>query len=165
MASECTCHPSTWTRYGDAVEPGSMYEPNPDCPEHGEETAYMVVVSSIIGNLEDWRTDYRTDGVRKSTRDEAIEHGLEAEGHDDWLIAIVAGDTLTGLAWMTEDRDDAEEVEEAAAALGLTAAFTMPIPSTQEPVSGPETAGTGRIGVRAGENRTHVLRRSSGSKA
>jgi hypothetical protein len=25
---------STWTRYGDAVEPGSQMEPNPDCPEH-----------------------------------------------------------------------------------------------------------------------------------
>jgi len=37
-AQGCTCHPtdpSTWTRYGDAVEPGSMWEPDPDCPEHG----------------------------------------------------------------------------------------------------------------------------------
>lgn len=33
----CTCwvtDESTWTRYGDAVEPGSQMEPNPDCPEH-----------------------------------------------------------------------------------------------------------------------------------
>lgn len=35
--AECTCHPTdpaTWTTYGSAVEPGSMFEPDPDCPRH-----------------------------------------------------------------------------------------------------------------------------------
>ncbi|ATW58934.1 hypothetical protein PHIRE_FLUKE_33 [Arthrobacter phage Fluke] len=34
---ECTCHlvdEKYWTTYYGAVEPGSMYEPNPDCPVH-----------------------------------------------------------------------------------------------------------------------------------
>ncbi|THV25989.1 hypothetical protein [Glycomyces paridis] len=41
----CTCHPtdeSTWTRYGSAVEPGSMWEPNPECPEHGAHTEILA---------------------------------------------------------------------------------------------------------------------------
>jgi hypothetical protein len=36
-ASSCTCamaDESTWTRYGSAVEPGSQWEPDPECPEH-----------------------------------------------------------------------------------------------------------------------------------
>ncbi len=35
--AECTCFllpPEMWTTHYGAVEPGSMYEPNPDCPEH-----------------------------------------------------------------------------------------------------------------------------------
>lgn len=35
--SECTCYPVPFedcTTYGSAVEPGSAFEPNPDCPEH-----------------------------------------------------------------------------------------------------------------------------------
>ncbi|BDZ52787.1 hypothetical protein GCM10025867_50280 (plasmid) [Frondihabitans sucicola] len=34
---ECTCYPTdpkTWTRHGSAVEPGSMLEPNDECPVH-----------------------------------------------------------------------------------------------------------------------------------
>lgn len=34
---ECTCYPTDpamWTTHGGAVEPGSMYEPDPDCPRH-----------------------------------------------------------------------------------------------------------------------------------
>jgi hypothetical protein len=36
-ASACTCartNESTWTTYGSAVEPGSQWEPDPECPEH-----------------------------------------------------------------------------------------------------------------------------------
>jgi hypothetical protein len=36
-ASSCTCamtDESTWTTYGSMVEPGSQWEPGPDCPEH-----------------------------------------------------------------------------------------------------------------------------------
>lgn len=35
--SKCTCHPVPFedcTTYGSAVEPGSAFEPNPNCPEH-----------------------------------------------------------------------------------------------------------------------------------
>lgn len=43
-AQGCTCFVTdepTWTTYGDAVEPGSMYEPNPECPEHGAHTEIL----------------------------------------------------------------------------------------------------------------------------
>ena len=35
--SDCICYetdPKTWTTYGSSVEPGSQWEPNPDCHEH-----------------------------------------------------------------------------------------------------------------------------------
>lgn len=35
--STCTCFmvdPKYWTTHYGAVDPGSMYEPNPECPEH-----------------------------------------------------------------------------------------------------------------------------------
>ena len=35
--NSCTCFvtdPETWFRYGDATEPGSQLEPNPDCLVH-----------------------------------------------------------------------------------------------------------------------------------
>lgn len=37
VATQCTCWPTdpkTWTRYGSAVEPGSVLEPDPDCRVH-----------------------------------------------------------------------------------------------------------------------------------
>ncbi|TIH27051.1 hypothetical protein D4765_18775 [Subtercola vilae] len=36
-AETCTCtytDPKYWTTYGSATEPGSMMEPEPDCPVH-----------------------------------------------------------------------------------------------------------------------------------
>lgn len=41
----CICFwtdPSTWTRYGSAVEPGSQMEPNPECPVHFPESESPV---------------------------------------------------------------------------------------------------------------------------
>ncbi|QPO16961.1 hypothetical protein KDJ01_gp29 [Arthrobacter phage Kittykat] len=38
---ECTCHlvdEKYWTTHYGAVEPGSMWEPNPDCPVHFPKT-------------------------------------------------------------------------------------------------------------------------------
>lgn len=122
---------------------GMPHTPAPDARE------YMVIVPSLCGSPVDYQTAYRTDGVRKPTREAAIAHGLAAEGHDDWLIAIVSGDTLLGLAWQHEDRDDAEEVEEAARALGLTAAPEMPRPA-------PEAAAPGLAAEKRPEGRTGV---------
>lgn len=37
IPEECACFmtdPKTWTTYGSAAEPGSMWEPNPDCRVH-----------------------------------------------------------------------------------------------------------------------------------
>jgi hypothetical protein len=55
----CTCYPTdpkTWTRYGDAVEPGSTMEPDPDCPEHFPQT--ITSVRDLLGIAPDW-----TDGM------------------------------------------------------------------------------------------------------
>lgn len=44
MPTSCTCHvvdPQYWTTHYGAVEPGSMYEYNPDCRVHGERLAVL----------------------------------------------------------------------------------------------------------------------------
>lgn len=80
---------------------------------------YLVVVPHIIGTPANWETVYSFDRVRKATREGAIRHGWREHGHDDWLIAIVEGNTVVGLAWMDKDRDDLEERADVARQLGL----------------------------------------------
>lgn len=68
---KCTCFwtdPSTWTRYGDAVEPGSQMEPNPECPLHFPDLQSEIdeLRTQLIRSLkETW--------VAENARDEALE--------------------------------------------------------------------------------------------
>ncbi|WP_047892572.1 hypothetical protein [Micromonospora sp. RV43] len=85
-------------------------------PGHRE---YIVIVPSIIGGPSAWSTTYAPDPGRHPSRQAAIDAGWAVREHDDWLIAVVSGESLVGLAWMFEDRDDAEELADVARALGL----------------------------------------------
>jgi len=81
-AQGCTCHPtdpSTWTRYGDAVEPGSMWEPDPACPEHGAHTEILPAQEGR-GDAETAETGSgRGTGVREShARPQAVVWGQGA---------------------------------------------------------------------------------------
>ena len=72
---------------------------------------YVVIRPQIVGNVErGFDTVYYSDLVRKPTRRAAIRHGWNTEGHDDWLLAHLRGDTLVMVSWQYEDRP--EEVEE-----------------------------------------------------
>jgi hypothetical protein len=46
--------PKTWTTYGSAVEPGSMWEPNPECRVHftDEERNFALGVNGGAGDGE-----------------------------------------------------------------------------------------------------------------
>jgi hypothetical protein len=90
---------------------------------------YVVVVPHIVGNVEDWSTVYSflTRNRRWPTRDQAIREGIRELDHDDFLLAIVEGDTVVGVAWQAENRGtdpgDLSERAEIAQALGLRAAL------------------------------------------
>ena len=83
---------------------------------------YIVIRPAIVGNLENWTTEYYWDGAVYTTRARAITGGFKVHGHDDWLIGILRDDQLIRVAWMDEDRDDADELADIAAALSLEAA-------------------------------------------
>jgi hypothetical protein len=46
--------------------------------------------------------DYSWDRRRFSTHDEAVDHGFELRGSDDFNIALIEGDILTGFYWMPD---------------------------------------------------------------
>ena len=83
---------------------------------------YIVIVPSIVGNPETWSTEYFWDGLLYKTRDAAIRGGWKIHGHDDWLIGVLKEDLLVRLAWQHDDRDDPEELADAANKLGLKVA-------------------------------------------
>lgn len=93
--------------------------PEPSYPFVAVQREYIVVQSHIVGNLEHYEFTYSSDGIRNPTYDEAVAHGLEATGHDDWWIAEVEGRRLVALAWMHEDQRDPEEFAGVAEALDL----------------------------------------------
>lgn len=94
---------------------------------------YIVVQVQIVGNAERWQHVYYSDLAPYSTRQAAIHHGMRMLDHDDFLLGVLRGDRLAGLAWQYDDRDysdpdDTEgnrnELHEAAEQLGL--ALTEP---------------------------------------
>ena len=97
---------------------------------------YIVIVPSLVGSGP-WETVYRSDMRRHRTRDLAISHGWRVEGHDDFLLGILDGTTLLGLAWQHEDRGtdvyDLQERVDCAEHLGLTPALFTPDPEPEDP--------------------------------
>lgn len=84
---------------------------------------YIIVLVQIVGNPDaGFNNVYYSDLVPHSTRQAAIHHGMRLYDHDDFLLGILRGIRLAGLAWQYEDRDDPDELAEAAAHLGLEVA-------------------------------------------
>lgn len=82
---------------------------------------YVVVRPQIVGNAYDWHHVYYSDLVRCPNRRAAIRHGINAEGHDDFLLAHLRGNTLLMVSWQYEDRpDESTERAEIAAQFGWT---------------------------------------------
>jgi hypothetical protein len=91
---------------------------------------YVVVRPQIVGNVEyGFRTAYYSDHVRHPNRRAAIRHGLNIEGHDDFVLAHLRGGELLKVTWQYEDRpedDEADERMEMALALGWRTSVLPP---------------------------------------
>lgn len=51
MRNECVCTPtdiSVQTRFGDATEPGSTMEPNPECQEHFPQMRWDIDLEEVV---------------------------------------------------------------------------------------------------------------------
>jgi hypothetical protein len=124
----CTCFPtdpSTWTTYGSAVEPGSMYEPNPECPEHG---AHTEIVDE---------PDLSLIPAKLIVRDPEICSGRPTMRGTRILASRIAGELAAGTTW--------EQLHEWYP--------SMPVPAPQPPSSAagavPESTGRGTGAVEA----------------
>ena len=70
--SDCVCFatdPKTWTTYGSAVEPGSQWEPNPECPVHFPDGETSVSAWDLLGIAPDWTGGMSTDDWVREQRD------------------------------------------------------------------------------------------------
>lgn len=64
---------------------------------------YMVVCQQVVGNERDgYSVAYNLDARRFDRRREAISHGFEIRGSDDFNIAVVDGERLLSFDWMDE---------------------------------------------------------------
>jgi hypothetical protein len=80
---------------------------------------YIVIVPSLIGNVDSWYTDYFWDGLLYQTKLAAIKGGWKIHDHDDWLIGVVRDDQLVSVSWMDDPPRDAEETASVAAGIGM----------------------------------------------
>lgn len=91
-----------------------------DGAARGDLLEHIVITAQVVGSPDDWLMDYRWDGVRHATTQEAIDAGIDELRHDDFLIGGVIGERLVWLGWQfTEREDDPEEFADVAAQLAL----------------------------------------------
>jgi len=118
-------------------------QPQSDDPVDAASLEHIVIAARIVGSLEDWLMDYRWDGRRHATRQEAIDAGIDELGHDDFLIGGVVGERLVWLGWQFEEREhDPEEFADVAAQLHLAADHRGHIKARQRQASRTRTAPT-----------------------
>jgi len=83
---------------------------------------YVPVQVQLTGPEGHWYYIYNRpdDEKRYTTRKMAIREGIKYYDHDDFVIAILDGDTLVGIAWQFEDREPEDFMDEAP---GIAAEF------------------------------------------
>jgi len=76
------------------------------------EDQYIVLCGQIVGGgHRAFETVYSYDGKRFDDRQDAILHGLEIRGSDDFNIATVRDGRIARIGWMDEDHDvDPDEI-------------------------------------------------------
>ncbi len=106
-------------------------------PEAPQSVEYVVIRPQIVGNPErGFSTAYYSDLVRKPTKRAGIAHGIRSEGHDDFLLAHLKGETLVMVSWQYEDRPDEDsERDEIAATFGWSVPVVNP-PASSTPEEG-----------------------------
>jgi hypothetical protein len=65
---------------------------------------------------------YEWDGERFKSRESAIKHGFVIRESDDFNVASLCGNRLTGFYWMNENMNDPEAMREVAEQNGFTLA-------------------------------------------
>lgn len=103
---------------------GGMYGHEPGCGleplfQLDRDATFVIVRPQIIGNAEQWNTAYYVDPERHPSIDAAVAHGIETYDHDDFLLAVLDGETVAAIAWQHELRDEPEELAAVAAQLCL----------------------------------------------
>lgn len=79
---------------------------------------HIVITQQIVTCDGRFITAYYSDREQFQTREEAIEHGFETRGSDDFNVAVLANDALTWFGWMDEQLDD-YDLKEIAQQIGV----------------------------------------------
>jgi hypothetical protein len=68
---------------------------------------YIVILQQVIRSPgSPVAIDYSWDGKKFSERRQAISHGFETRGSDDFNLGILSGQKLVAFSWMDESVDD-----------------------------------------------------------
>lgn len=87
----------------------------------GKPENFIVVCQQVWCNSSGVGIDYGWDGERFATREEAISHGFEVRGSDDFNVGVVSGNRLLSFDWMDKPTgEDAKSMRAIADALCLT---------------------------------------------
>lgn len=82
---------------------------------------FIVIFGSAWCNERGVGISYSWDGARFNNRNDAIKHGLQTRGSDDFNIGQTYGDDLIWFGWMDSNLNEPEEtVREIAEDIGLT---------------------------------------------
>lgn len=85
------------------------------------EPEFIVIIPSAWMNTKGFGINYSWDGSRFNNRADAIRHGYELRGSDDFNIGQTYGDDLIWFGWMDQRSDETEDtMREIAEAIGLT---------------------------------------------
>jgi hypothetical protein len=82
----------------------------------GEKMDEWIVIcpQAIVGPNTPLYISYEWDHQRLKSREAAIKHGFAIRGSDDFNVASLRGNRLTGFYWMHEDMNDPEGMREIA---------------------------------------------------
>ncbi len=81
---------------------------------------FIVICASAWANAGGYGISYSWDGQRFNNRDDAIKHGWELRGSDDFNIGQTYGDDLIWFGWMDRrHHEDDDTMREIAEAVGL----------------------------------------------
>jgi hypothetical protein len=82
---------------------------------------FIVIIASAWCNDTGIGISYSFDGARFNNRADAIKHGFDLRGSDDFNIGQTYGDDLIWFGWMDERMDEDEDtMREIAESAGLT---------------------------------------------
>lgn len=81
------------------------------------QTGWIAVASQVVGTPGDYDYAYDWDGTVQPTRDQAVSHGFELFGCDDFNVGEVRNGRLVWWGWM--DHDLSQDIDGPAYALGL----------------------------------------------